>query len=107
MTISNKPEFQELPSFEIKFNIAYKTKQTKGFLNYEYNPIRNLRINEDRYKIEESTGIYLDFEGRRILLPDKTYLTRFNINRYKLATEGSDDNKIYEKIKPVDPGIPF
>lgn len=107
MTISNKPEFQELPSFEIKFNIAYKTKQTKGFLNYEYNPIQNLRINEDRYKIEESTGIYLDFEGRRILLPDKTYLTRFNINRYKLATEGSDDNKIYEKIKPVDPGIPF
>ena len=39
------PQFYNIPNFDIKFNIAFQTKQSKGFLAYEYNPIQNLRIN--------------------------------------------------------------
>lgn len=44
--------------FDIKFNICYKVIQTEGFLAYEYNPFRNLRISSDRYKKDED-GRYL------------------------------------------------
>lgn len=91
------PTFYTLPDFDIKFNIAYQTKQTKGFLAYEYNPIQNLRINEDRYKIEKSTGILLDYFGGKILVGDK-YITEKDI---KGLTQ-EDLEKM--EIAPVKPG---
>ena len=45
--------------FDIKFNIYYKVIQTEGFLAYEYNPFRNLRISGNRYLKNDVSGRYL------------------------------------------------
>lgn len=89
------PQFYNIPNFNIKFNIAFQTKQNKGFLAYEYNPIQNLRISEDKYKVEKSTGIYLDYFEDRITINGQ-YVTTSNLKSFTL--------KDFESIAPVDAG---
>ena len=85
------PKFNTIPKFEIKFNIAYRLKQTKGFLSYMYSPIQNLRLSNPRYKKEKSTGIFLDYFDERIEINGE-YVTELNLKTY------------YNNIIPVDPG---
>ena len=94
LEITPSPSFQTLSEFDIKFNILYKTKQTKGFLSYEYNPIRNFRISEDKYRIDPSTGIFLDCNRKKIKV-DGIYITKLNIKDY------------INEISPVEAGEPF
>lgn len=89
------PQFYNIPNFDIKFNIAFQTKQSKGFLAYEYNPIQNLRINENKYKTEKSTGIYLDYSGERIVIKGN-YVTTSNLRSFT--------NEDLKSIAPVDAG---
>lgn len=110
MIDQNPPKFQAIPKFEIKFNIAYKTKQTKGFLSYEYNPIQNLRINSNRYKVDNTTGIYLDYQGSKITTDGTENgipITKINLNKYMYAAKDTEEYEIYKRISHVDPGSPF
>lgn len=49
-------------NFDITFEIMYKTLQTEGFLAYEYNPFRNLRLSGNRY-LKATDGRYVIKSG--------------------------------------------
>jgi hypothetical protein len=50
---------------EIGFKAAYKVLPTKGNMAWEYNPFRNLRLDEDKYEYNEK--LYSKSEIEKLL----------------------------------------
>ena len=81
--------------FDIKFNIYYKVIQTEGFLAYEYNPFRNLRISDNRYLKNNVSGGYLLKSSNQNI---EATLDILEVLKYK---KNSDANYTVEFSKPI------
>lgn len=81
--------------FDIKFNIYYKVIQTEGFLAYEYNPFRNLRISGNRYLKNDVSGRYLLKSSNQNI---EATLDILEVLKYK---KNSDTNYTVEFSKPI------
>lgn len=97
--------FENVDLYINKFKVIYQRNQPKGYLTYNYAPLRNLRINKDLYKYNKNTGFYIDINDNPIYYTkDKNtiYVTKNNIDEIVNTLKDAEKTKVstnYDSIK--------
>ena len=88
-----------------KFKVIYQRNQPKGYLTYNYAPLRNLKINKDLYKYNKNTGFYIDINDNPIYYTkdeNTIYVTKNNIDEIVNTLKAAEKSKVstdYDSIK--------
>ena len=76
---------------ELSLNTMMKVLPTKGNLVYEYNPLRNYRLTQNKYEYQEQFYTEQELEDTFDIIIDKTYKVvtnaTFNKEGQKIALE--------------------